>query len=149
MPETESIVDTDEVMTEAPLLASPGPEDNSANGEYPNPVIPQDPHKPDDPSDGGEIHEDFISLEGPDEQKKLVNDCNNAYACIEITGELPEMLVPYVPVSAAGWQNWDVYYVIPRDVAQGLITKIENREGVVITYNHEDGDFAMVLYKSR
>jgi hypothetical protein len=73
---------------------------------------------------------------------------SDAYVWIEITGELPALLKTYDPVPVDSLINWESYYEIPRSAAQELIKKISASDGVSITYNNNDGRYAIVLYSS-
>jgi len=76
----------------------------------------------------------------------FLNNFSDAYAWIELTGELPKLLEVYPPEPLDGWLNWEAYYMVPRAAAQQLISEISNRDGVSITYNYNDGGYAIVLY---
>ena len=78
----------------------------------------------------------------------FLNSFSDAYAWIEVTGELPELLKIYGPEPLDGWLNQDAYYMIPRAAALELIKEIRNRSDVTITYNYEHGGYALVLYSS-
>jgi len=78
----------------------------------------------------------------------LLEHFSDAYAWIELTGDLPKMLESYDPEPLDGWLDWEVYYVISRSAAQELIKETHTREGFTLTINHKDGSYAIVLYSS-
>jgi len=89
---------------------------------------------------------EYTEMEVPGDVLNLLGDFSDAYAWIEITGELPKLLNTYDPEPLDGWLNWDVYYEIPIDAARKLINEISGRKGVSVTYNFNGGDYAIVLY---
>ena len=82
----------------------------------------------------------------PGAKLDFFDNYGDAYAWIEITGELPETLKKYEPQPLDGQLNWKAYYSIPRDAAQKLISEIKDRSDVLVTYNYESGGYAIVLY---
>ena len=86
------------------------------------------------------------SMDTPGDAFDLLSGFSDAYAWIEITGELPKLLSTYNPVALDGWLNWDVYYEIPVNVAQKLIKDTGGNDGVSVTYNYDNGKYAIVLY---
>jgi len=70
----------------------------------------------------------------------------DAYAWIEITGELPELIAAYDPEPLGDWPGGQALYRIPRTVAQELINDIRVRDGVEIPVNNIDGEYAVVLF---
>jgi len=80
--------------------------------------------------------------------RDLSDNFSDAYAWIEITGELPELLKKYEPEPFDGWSGPEVYYIIQRADALELIRDIRNRSDASVTYNYEHGGYALVLYSS-
>jgi len=73
---------------------------------------------------------------------------SDAYAFIEINGELPEFLKSYDPQPLDNWHDWDKYYILPRAAAQQLIGLIGECEGVMVIENYDNSNYAVVLYSS-
>jgi len=67
-------------------------------------------------------------------------------AIIEITGELPELLENYAAILI---DDFTEHIIIPHETALELISMITGREGVTISINVEDGDYALVVYTRR
>jgi hypothetical protein len=86
--------------------------------------------------------------QAPGNIMSFLNNYADAYAWIEITGELPGFMSKYEPVSLEGQLNWEMYYNIPRSAAKELIKEMGSRDDVAVTYNYEDGTYAIVLYST-
>jgi len=84
----------------------------------------------------------------PPEGSSIPDDFNDAYARIEITGELPEILAAYDPEPQGDRSGWEMIYRIPRTVALELIDEISTRDGIDIQVINEDSEYAIVLYTS-
>ena len=71
---------------------------------------------------------------------------NGAYARIEITGGLPELLTGYEPEPLYGYPGFDAFIIVSRGIAQELIKEFDGREGVSFQINDRNSDFAVVFY---
>ena len=139
-------------MTSAPGLQDAGADDAKPSASN----MPEEPYGTVDAPPAPSAEDNAAPVDEPDtllsreeaEVRDLLSEFSDAYAWIEITGELPELLGAYDALPAGGWLDWDVYYTIPRDTARELIAGIKGREEVAITYVLESSDYALVLYKS-
>ena len=130
-----------ELPPELPPAPAPTPSPESAPGPALSP-------------ESGEVVEDNIdnsamesgAPEPPAEVSDILREFSDAYAWIEITGELPEFLKSYEPVPLYDLPRWGVYYKLPRDAGLELIREIRGRYGVAITLNYENSDYAIVFY---
>ena len=128
----------------------PAPEAAPGGGaSAPAPAPPQSqPHSsmPDPDSAPEQMTDDNeVPLLAPDVWR-VFGGFDDAYAWIEITGDLPGILTVYVPESLDGLSDWEAYYMIPRTVAQMLIDEIKARDGFDVPVINEDSDYAIVLY---
>jgi len=92
------------------------------------------------------LQEPPVYAEAPGAILSILDDFSDAYAWIEITGELPKILGAYDPEPLDDWLSWEVYYEIPTDAAQKLIKEISGSDGVSVTYNYNNGKYAIVFY---
>ena len=98
------------------------------------------PALPENPAAGSQTGED------PQDTMSILNEFEGAYALIEISGELPELLNKYEAMALDGRYNWDVYYEIPREEAQALIKTLAARYGTETDILNENSKYAIVLY---
>ena len=77
---------------------------------------------------------------------RIFGDFDDAYAWIEIIGDLPELLTAYVPEPQGDSPDLAAYYMVPRSVAQMLIDEIKARDGFDVPVINEDSDYAIVLF---
>lgn len=70
----------------------------------------------------------------------------DAYAWIEINGDLPELLSGYEPEPLNGKTGFNVYFIIPRDVAQVLMKESEGYDGYDFQIKDRGSDYAVVFF---
>jgi len=70
----------------------------------------------------------------------------DAYAWVEITGDLPIILSRQEPKPLPDGLPFEVYYRVPRSVVEELVKESEARDGIEILMNNADSDFAVVLW---
>ena len=88
----------------------------------------------------------IIATEPSEDVSNNYRDFSGAYALIEITGALPELLTSYEPELLYDMPDWKMRFDIPRDTAQALIEEAGALGGISVTYFSEDSDHAVVLY---
>lgn len=94
------------------------------------------------------INKEGQAVNTPDYISGLLDSFTDAYAWIEITGELPTLLTMYDSIPLDGLSNWEAYYKISRSVALDLIKETSFRDNVSVTYNNHDSGYAIVVYSS-
>ena len=116
-------------------------------------VPPPEEYLPVEPAGGydtEDVEAEPWDLPDPADAYAALNELyDDVYAWIEITGELPELLLGYEPERLAyplrRWLNFDVTYRISRDVADELI-EILARDGIEVMIVNVDSQYALVLY---
>jgi len=89
------------------------------------------------------------ALQAPGGASDIFSGFRDAYAWITIYGKLPDILREYEQEPLDDQDAWDALLKIPRSKAKELIAEITGREGVEITMNDNNGEYAVVLYSSR
>ena len=149
--------------SEPETVSTPVPD--SAPASLPAPDSPSDPGRESvygetmDAAPGGqgspppqinsEIPEDVADCQAPEPEDvfSLLDEFGDAYAWIEVKGELPNLLKSFVPEPVESWLDWECYYKIPQKEAKELIAELKGSEGTSVTVNNKDGAYAIVLYK--
>lgn len=104
------------------------------------------PFDADAPEPEGFINDGTRPLQTPEDAWVILGQFGDAYAWIEITGPLPNLLIGYEPEPLGGGFHFEMYYKIPSDVARELIDEILSSHGIAILPNNPDSDYAIVLY---
>jgi len=148
-----SINDSDLTGSEMPAPAARDPGEVS-DDEMPIPEADLAGNPADDPADGSFPENEDSSLSGGSQQSapgdvlSLLDSFSDAYAWIEVTGELPEVLSEYDPVYLEDWLNWEMYYRIPRGAVLELLDAASFLCEVTVSLNDSNSDYAIVFYSS-
>ena len=132
------------IDAEAPAAGEGEPEDNS------------DDYAPDEGQSNPEPADDYAPTDrglpvpprSDEEVERIMEYIDAAYAQISIIGELPAFLEGYEPEEFEPLPPWEKIYEIPSTEVSALMEEIKNRNGVEVTENNNDSDYAVVLYSS-
>ena len=77
--------------------------------------------------------------------ESIVDFISGAYAEIAISGEVPEFLLDFTPLSFKSPFGWELIFELPRPDVFPFIAALGDRKGVNVVYNENDSEYAVVL----